>query len=117
MNSNLPDIRRESIFTKIKNWFKKIFSKEEVIIEEVIEEINQTVDEIKNISFKDSIKVKSKDRILFLQRKIKEKQIEISDLTDEELDEMIELYKKQIEEKKNALKNYKEKLMRKKEEE
>ena len=42
-----------------------------------------------------------------LKNSTKEKQIEISDLTDEELDEMIELYKKQIQYKKDKLKKYK----------
>jgi len=113
MENNLPEVRKEGIFTKIKNWFKGLFSREKVIerpVQEDIKEINDSVEEIKNDSFKESIKAESKDRILFLQRQLKEKQIEISDLTDEELDEMIELYETQIEEKEKILKQYKDKL-------
>ena len=120
MNINLPQIKKEGAFTKIKNWFKGLFAREKVTeqpVQEAIKEINNSVEEIKNDSFKASIKVESKDRILFLQRQLKEKQIEISDLTDEELDEMIELYEAQIEEKKEILKKYKEKLKNTKEEE
>ena len=113
MNNNLPQIKKEGIFVKIKNWFKTLFRGKEIVeqsMRETIEEISTTVEEIKNDTFKDSIKVESKDRILFLQRQLKEKQIEMSDLTDEELDEMIELYETQIEEKENTLKKYKDKL-------
>lgn len=104
MNNNLPEIRREGIFTKIKNWFKNLFEKNN--LEKDL--IQESIEEIKNANFKDSIKVESKERILFLQRKIKEKQMEIADLTDEELDEMIELYVDQIKEKKNILRQYKD---------
>lgn len=105
MNNNLPKVRREGILTKIKNWFKNLFRENN--IEENL--ISESIEEIKNSNFKDSIKVESKEKIIFLQRKIKEKQIEISDLTDEELDEMIKLYENQIKEKKNILRQYKNK--------
>lgn len=112
MDNNLPQIRKEGIFLKVKNWFKKLFGKEKL----VMKEIDDSVEEIKNVDFKDSIKVESKDRILFLQRQLKEKQIEMSDLTDKELDELIELYETQIKEKNETLKRYKEKLKNTKEE-
>lgn len=118
MNSNLPQIRRDGIFTKIKNWFKNLFRKEKVIIEEpihtTIQEIDKQVEEIKKNSFKENLQIESKDKILMLQRKLKEKQIEIADLTDEELDEMIELYRKQILEKKKQLEQYRNKINSKK---
>ena len=68
-------------------------------------------------TFRESLQVDSKDKILALQRKLKEKQIEISELTDEELDEMIELYKNQIKEKENKLKQYRNKMLKNKKEE
>ena len=105
MNNNLPEIKKESFFQKIKKWVKRIFNIEEPI-QEAINEINSDMEEIKNNKFIDEIKVENKDKILLLQKKLKEKQIEIADLTDEELDEMIELYKTQIEEKKTKLKKY-----------
>jgi len=109
MNNNLPEIKREGLFTKIKNWFKRVFNKEE-IVEEAITEINHNVEEFKKEDFKKSIQIESKDKILALHRKLKEKQIEIADLTDEELDEMIELYKKKIKEKKDKLRQYRNQI-------
>lgn len=114
MNNNLPEIKKESFFQKFKNWFKRLFIKEEIIIEDpikdAINEISESIDDIKRNKFIDEIKVESKDEILSLQRKLKEKQIEIADLTDEQLDEMIELYKEQIQYKKDKLKKYKNKI-------
>ena len=103
MNTNLPEIKKESVFGKIKNWFKKLFGAKEIIeepVQEATKDINNSVEEIKKSNFKQSLQVESKDKILAFQRKLKEKQIEISELTDEELDEMIDLYKGQIKIKK-----------------
>lgn len=113
MNETLPMKVNRNIFARIKIWFIKLFKKEEPV-QGAIKEINTSVEQLKNNNFKDDIKVASKDRILSIQRKLKEKQIEISELTDEELDEMIDLYKKQIEEKKNKLKQYRDKMINKK---
>lgn len=110
MNRNLPQIKKESIFLKLKNWFRKLFSIGEIIeepVQEAIREIDSNVEKIKKSNFKEVLQVESKDKILALQRKLKAKQIEIADLTDEELDEMIELYKNQIKLKKEKLKKYK----------
>lgn len=115
MNKNLPVIKKEKIFTKIKKWFKELFGISETYEEsaQVTEnQRNNKMEETKRNSFIEEIKVESKDTILALQRKIEEKEIEISDLTDKQLDEITELYKKQIEERKNKLKYYREKLRR-----
>lgn len=113
MNKNLPQVIQEGFFTKIKNWFNKFFKKQKSIeypIQKNFNELHNEIDEINNADFVQNIKVENKDNILLLQRKIKEKQIEISDLTDQELDEMIALYKGQIEEKKQKLKQYRTKI-------
>jgi len=117
MNNNLPEIKREGIFTRIKNWFKGLFGIGEIVeepVQEAIKEIDKEVGEIKKDTFKESLQVESKDKILALQRKLKEKQMEIADLTDEELDEMLELYKNQIKEKENKLRNYRNKIIKNK---
>ena len=117
MNENLPLVVKETFFVKIKNWFKRLFNIEKNTIQpisEAINEIDLEVEKIKKETFKESLQVETKDRILALQRNLKEKELEISDLTDKELDEMIELYKGQIEEKKNKLKQYRNKMMRNK---
>lgn len=109
MNNNLPEIRRKGIFFKIKNWFKSLFNIQQNA-QEIQEDENEIYKEINNYDFKKNLQEKSNDSIIILQRNLKEKQIEISELTDEELDKMILLYKKQIEEKKNKLRIYKEKF-------
>lgn len=109
MNENLPQVLQEGFFSKIKNWFNKFFRKQKSIENPINENLNELHNEIHKISkadFVQNIKVENKDNILLLQRKIKEKQIKISDLRDQELDEMIELYKEQIKEKKQKLKQY-----------
>lgn len=114
MENNLPKVKKENIFIKIRNWFVNIFKKPEITYhEELIEDINKNIEEMKKTTFKDNLKVESKDKILALQRKLKEKQMEISELTNKELDEMIELYKVQIEEKKQKLKQYRNKIFKK----
>lgn len=115
MNNNLPEIRKEGIFLKIKKWFKSLFNKED-IVEETINVIDKEIEGIKDTNFKENLQVESKNKILAIQRKLKEKQIEIADLTDKELDEMIELYKSQIEEKKSRLIQYRNKMIKNKNE-
>ena len=109
MNNNMPMIKKEGLFTKIKSWFKRLFAKEEVVIESFQEPVKNEIEEIKKASFKEGLKVKTKDIILLLQRQLEEKQIQISDLTDEQLEEMIELYENQIQDKKKILKQYESK--------
>lgn len=113
MNRNLPQVIHEGFFTKIKNWFNNFFRKQKSIeypIQESLNELHNKMDENSKENFVQDIKVENKDNILKLQRKIKENEIGISDLTDQELDEIIELYKGQIEEKKQKLKQYRIKI-------
>jgi len=110
MNSNLPVVKKESVFIKIKNWFKELFGMSEMLEEPMRGKMENNQKEIKRNNFIEEIKINGKNSILALQRKIENKEMEISNLTDEQLDEMIELYNKQIEEKKNELKYYREKI-------
>lgn len=111
MTNNLPQIRKENIFVRLKKWFKELLGISEITEESITQEqINNYEKEIKRNNFIEEIKFEGKDLILALQRKIEEKEIELSNLTDEQLDEIIELYKKQIEERENKLRYYREKL-------
>ena len=103
MSKDLPMIKKEGIFTKIKKWVKRLVGKEEIIIEPVQEITKDDIEKIKEDSFREGLKVKSKDVILFLQKQLESKQIQISDLTEEQMDEMIELYETQIIENKKIL--------------
>jgi len=103
----LPVVKKETLFTKIFNWFSNIFfnNRYKKNISDSINTDNTSINEIQKNNFIESIKVESKDKIFSLQRKLKANQVKISELTDKELDEMIELYKSQIQSKKIKLKN------------
>ncbi len=112
----LPTERKESIFDKIKNFFKNIFKgknqEQEIVKEELTNshennnhtiEIDaenyepnyKTIDDVEG-SFAESLKVEDKSYILFLQQKLKNNEIRVEDLSDQELDDMIALYKSQL---------------------
>lgn len=109
MKENLPEIKKEGIFTKIKKRIKNLLGVGE--IEEYIEKehIINNAEIDRRSDFKKSIQVESNDRILALKRKLEEQQIKIEDLTDNELDRLIEIYKEQIILKENKIKSIKKK--------
>lgn len=103
MNDIYIEVKRENVFEKIKMWFKKLIKKE------VDTQYNSNIEnkkEIKNENFIKSIKIDDKSKLIILQNKLKNNEIQISDLTDEELKDMIELYEQQIQQKKEILKRY-----------
>lgn len=105
MNDNLPYVKKDSFFSKIKNWFNKIFNKnlsEKVIIEDIDVKENESQKE----KFVKGILLENNDETRYLQTKLKQNEIEISDLTDNQLDEMIKLYKSQINIKRKKLLEY-----------
>lgn len=104
-DNNLPEVKKENIFTKIINFFKGLTRKNVVqdnYKEELIKE-NEISDKDKFIQ---QLKSTSGTNISNLQKDIIQEKIKIEDLSDKELDEMITLYKRQIEEKKLKLKKY-----------
>ena len=70
MNNNLPQIKKERFFERIKNWFKRLFKGEEIEVKEpvqdAIQEIDRQVKEINKDTFRESIQIESKDKILAL---------------------------------------------------
>lgn len=105
-NDNLPQI---NIFLKIKQCFLGLFKKDKNSKNEAINTI-ENEELLDSNNFMKNIKLNNNETILKLQRKLKSKQIEISNLTDEELEKMIKLYQKQIIEKKDKLKYYRMKI-------
>lgn len=70
-------------------------------------EDNPSLKELKNNNtFKSNLKIDKELKIAKLEYKLKRKEITISDLSDEELNDMINFYKIKIEAKKNTLKSY-----------
>ena len=85
-------IKKENIFTKIKKFFLNIFSKEK------IESENVNIEQDRNITneFKNNIIVDGENsRILQIQNKYKAGNLLEEDMTDEEHIKLIELYKMQ----------------------
>ena len=56
----------------------------------------KTIDDVEETDFVKSIKAEDKSYIIFLQQKLKNNEIRVEDLTDQELDDMIKLYKSQL---------------------
>ena len=70
-------------------------------------EDNPSLKELKNNNtFKSNLKIDKDLKIAKLEYKLKRKEITISDLSEEELNDMINFYKIKIEAKKNTLKSY-----------
>ena len=111
MNKHLLQINRESIFEKNIDFFRKIFLKEKSFKSQNLKEDIVDTQTKETGKFITNLKVDGNCKTLALQKNLKDKKIEISDLTDKELDEMIDLYKKQIEEKDKMLKLYRKKLL------
>lgn len=118
----LPAEKKESVIDKIINFFKGLFrgknenqidnenflGEEEIVKQESnhpkgieIDAENyspnyKTIDDVEETDFVKSIKAEDKSYIIFLQQKLKNNEIRVEDLTDSELDEMIKLYKSQL---------------------
>ncbi len=106
---NLPQVLKENIFVRIKKWFKSFFLKKEKSTEKVIEEDKNI--KLGQSNFKEELKIEDNAEILEIQNKLKLNKIKISDLTDTQLQKMIELYKMQIEKKEIKLKQYRKILL------
>ncbi|MBO6244046.1 MAG: hypothetical protein J6O41_05740 [Clostridia bacterium] len=110
-NNNLIPYK-QNIFTKISNFFKKIFSKKKEDITNAKEDIiaNSQIKENKNEmiyynnyaqnEFIDNIVIKvdeEEKRIKELQKQYDNGEIEEEDITDEDMDKLIEMYERETE--------------------
>lgn len=97
-----------SIIDRIKNIFKKLFSKKEI---EVVEKEEKQ----KENTFINSIKIEENDeekRLLKLQSLIAEEVITEEELPTEDVKALHELYDKQILELKRSIDDYREKILK-----
>lgn len=103
---DLIEKNENSIFGKIKKFFKNIFSRKEVREEETVSKKEE------NNEFKEYLKITETEetKLLELQTKYHNGEITEKDLTDEQIDELCLLYDKQIEEIKKSIKVKEEKL-------
>lgn len=93
---------KNNIFYKIKNFFKNLFSKK-INTDESSDSLE--INNINNNKKTFTEKLRFNTYLIELQKRLKQGEIRIKDLSDKEKDDMIELYQKQISEKKNKLKN------------
>lgn len=96
MKNNKLIIYKKSIFRKISNFFKKIFSKKEVLQNEDI-----IVNNEKNDSFIQNIKIKENKeelRLLQLKQQYENREIDEEDMLDEDVDNLCKLYEKETDE-------------------
>lgn len=105
---NLIEKKEKGLFNKIKNFFKNLFVKKDRNEETVVVEKNEEEKE----NFKEYIKMTEDEetQLLELQRKYRRGEIAESDLTDEQIDALSNLYDKQIEELKKSIEAKEQKI-------
>ena len=107
---------KESIFTKIKKFFKNFFRQQ--IIEnyeiENTENIVENQQEVRNSIFAENIKVEETEnqKLLKLQKLIREKRISETDLSEEEKSKLRELYNSQIKDLRKSILQKRNKIMK-----
>lgn len=113
-NNGLPAIKKENIFNRIISFFKNIFSKKEIAVNEIKDEnINYNSTTSKINSFKEELKEKinNRERLLEIQKLIKFGKIKERDLKKEDVIELKQLYKEQISQIKNSIQDYNSKIV------
>lgn len=101
------------IFKRIRLFFKNLFGKKEIVKETVVIPKQMDKENARN-NFIDNLKVESDVEadieLLELQRKVRDGIIKIEDLTEEQEDQLIDLYDKQIAVKKAKIEEIKKKI-------
>ena len=114
-NNSLIPIK-ESIFSKIKNFLKNLFGQETIENYELenTENIIEDKQEIKKSNFAENIKVEETEeqKLLKLQRLIRERRISENDLSAEEKAKLSKLYNSQIENLRNSILQKRNKIMK-----
>ena len=105
MENKYLQVRKENIFTRFINFFRKVFYKEQINIEDTI---NNRTDNTKN-NFLYEIKIEHEEdpNLINLQEQFENKEIDLASMSDEEVHNLNQLYKRQIEELKKKLENKK----------
>lgn len=109
----MQEINEKSFIYRIKSFFRKLFFKEKAI-EQPIEQIKSIVEEYNTNTkseFIKDIKVETNDKLISIQKKLENGEMEISELDDDQKDKLIELYNKQIAMKKEKLTTIKQKIL------
>ena len=101
------------IFRRIRLFFKNLFCKKEIVKKTVVIPKQMDKENARN-NFIENLKVDSDveadSELLELQRKVRDGIIKIEDLTEEQEDQLIDLYDKQIAVKKAKIEEIKKKI-------
>lgn len=101
------------IFRRIRLFFKNLFGKKEIVKKTVVIPKQMDKENARN-NFIENLKVDSDveadSELLELQRKVRDGIIKIEDLTEEQEDQLIDLYDKQIAVKKAKIEEIKKKI-------
>ena len=112
---NLIERNENSIFGKIKNFFKNLFGKKEVEVNNLVDEATEMEME-KSEAFRSSIRniEVNENNIFELQRRYHKGEVTVKELTNEQINALCDLYddkiadlKKTIAAKEQMLENYK----------
>ena len=95
MKNNKLIVYKKSIFRKISEFFKKIFSKKEVLPKEVIITNEKDNAFLENIQIKED---KEELRLLQLKQQYENGEIDEEEISDEDVDKLCELYEKEADE-------------------
>lgn len=107
---SLKVINEVSIFNKIKSFFRRLFYRK-LQISSKFEDNNTVLVSDKKEVFNESLKINIDTSLIDLQTQLKQGKIKIDDLSNEETDRLIKLYKQQINEKKVRLNEIKLKII------
>lgn len=110
MENKYLQVGKENILKKIINFIKGIFGKKEEPKDNI--EMKKAEKESEATNFFDTIKVvKDEDKeMIALQNKYENNEVNLSSLSDEEISELSELYKRQVSDLKKKLEDKKQQL-------
>lgn len=109
---NLIEKNEKGIFSKIKNFFKNLFTKKDSQMIDNEDSKENTTQQKDNNEFKDYIKMTQDEetKLLDIQARYRRGEIGQNDLTDEQIDALCNLYDKQIADLKKAIENTKKQI-------
>lgn len=101
---SLIKVNDNSIFSRIKNFFKELFWKDTIIVDSEKNIIEKT-----NSNFKENIVIKQdeeKIRMLKLQKKIENNEVIVEKISNDDFEKLCNLYEKQINELDKSTEEY-----------
>ncbi len=113
-NKQLIEIENESFFSKVKNFFKNLFGKKEILIpvEEVHIEAAPSPSQIDLMREKFTEEQNKNARLLEIQERYENGEYDLSMLTDDEVADLMYLYHAQVNEYRKKKENLAKKLDR-----